>query len=114
MTTSLIHHHGDVVFIPVDTIPKNAQETERDERGRIVVAEGEVTGHAHAITAPTTDVSLYELIDVQDMPQRFLKVEKEVELEHEEHGRMKLPPGTYEARIAREWDPLQGARRVQD
>ena len=40
---------GDVVFYPVEVLPTGTTKTNRDNRGRIVVQEGEATGHAHAI-----------------------------------------------------------------
>ena len=39
---------GDVLIIPVKSIPKTAEPIAR-EQGRVVLAHGEVTGHAHAI-----------------------------------------------------------------
>jgi hypothetical protein len=39
---------GDVFLSPVVAIPKSAKKTKRDD-GRVVLAYGEVTGHAHAI-----------------------------------------------------------------
>jgi hypothetical protein len=44
-----IHYRqGDVLAIAVKSIPADARETKRDEHDRIVLAYGEVTGHAHA------------------------------------------------------------------
>ena len=39
---------GDVGLIPVASLPDGAKKVPRD-KGRIVLAYGEVTGHAHAI-----------------------------------------------------------------
>lgn len=106
--------HGDCILIPVNELPENTRLAPRDAHNRAIAAEGEVTGHAHALASP--DASIYELIDVEDMPQRFLKVEGEASahISHEEHGTLVVPPGLYEIRIAREWDPVEGIRRVMD
>ncbi len=41
---------GDVLVLEIDDIPKDARRVPRDD-GRVVLAYGEVTGHAHAIRA---------------------------------------------------------------
>jgi hypothetical protein len=110
-----MRHHGDVIILPVSELPDPSllKLMDRDENGRAIIAEGELSGHAHAICAD--DVEIYQLIDTQDMTQRFMRVMREVTIEHEEHGPMTLSPGLYEARIAREIDPIQGVeRRVLD
>jgi hypothetical protein len=87
---------GDVLLVPVDAMPGRTRRLGR-EQGRIVLAEGEKSGHAHAVSDPGAD--LYELVlpgDVSEMRRRFLRVEREVSLVHEEHAVLKLPPGDYE------------------
>ena len=44
------YRQGDVLLIPTDAIPEKAKRVTRDA-GRIVLAYGEVTGHAHAIAS---------------------------------------------------------------
>ena len=54
---------GDVLALGVEAIPEDAKPVTRD-RGRVILAYGEVTGHAHAIAARLslgTAVSLDEL-----------------------------------------------------
>jgi len=71
------------------------------ESGRVVLAHGEATGHAHAIRAPK--VELYELEDktavgdsVWSHLVRCLRVNREKALlEHEEHSTIELPDGEY-------------------
>ena len=63
---------GDVYLIPVVAIPATATPVAR-EAGRLILAHGEVTGHAHAILAPdaellTTPGATAELVD------RYLRV----------------------------------------
>lgn len=92
------YRQGDVLLLPVESIPAEATPVPR-HHDRLVLQEGEATGHAHVITAPETEVSLYELVtpgDVAEMRRRFLRVENTVTLDHEEHHAITLPPGEYE------------------
>lgn len=43
-----MYRHGDVLILPVAEIPAGA-EPEKREKGDIILAHGEVTGHAHRI-----------------------------------------------------------------
>jgi hypothetical protein len=100
-------HQGDVAIVSADSIPADATLTDRDQ-GRIVLAYGEVTGHAHAITDP--DAELY----TDGLNDRFLRVLAEggVTLDHEEHSTIVLPPGDYRVIQQREFDLASGQVRV--
>jgi hypothetical protein len=95
-----IFRQGDVLIIGVakSRLSKNAKPIARD-RGRVVLAYGEASGHAHAIL--TKDTILFDNGD----GVRILAVEGEAELVHEEHATIKLPPGHYEVRRQREYAP---------
>lgn len=103
MTRRFIARQGDVLIIATDRIPAQTRPVARDH-GRIVLAYGEVTGHAHAITDPAA--TLLELPDTE-ISTRFLQVLADggVDLHHEEHATITLPPGTYEVRRQREYAP---------
>ena len=62
------YRQGDVAIIPTTAIPDGVTPIERDD-GRIVLAYGEVTGHAHAILDRDA-----ELLAVTDTDDRFLRV----------------------------------------
>ena len=99
---------GDVFFERVDSIPDGLSVQKRDNRGRIVVAEGEATGHAHAISDP--DVICF----VDARGDMYLEVgEQSVEVQHEEHGTLTLNQGIYKAFGQREYSPEE-IRRVID
>lgn len=99
---------GDVLLIQVDRLPKGGRAVAR-ERGRIVLADGEATGHQHAIADP--DVDLYETAEAAD---RWLRVgQTGAVLVHEEHAAIAIPPGNYIVRRQREYNPLE-ARVVAD
>lgn len=109
--------HGDIILI-ARRVPDGA--TRRSELGRLVLAEGEVTGHAHVI-----DSDEAELWTVPDeaaeartaMTERmFLRVLAEggVSLVHEEHAALLIPPGEYEVLRQREWTDELEPRWVVD
>lgn len=106
---SALYRQGDVLVIPVDNVPPGLSKVKRD-RGRIVLAYGEVTGHAHAIADRGA-----ELLEDTELQDRFLRVLAEggVALRHEEHGTITLPRGDYIVRRQREWAPW-GERQVAD
>jgi hypothetical protein len=100
---------GDVLLLGVPAIPADA--TRQTRRGRLVLAEGEATGHAHAILEP--DAREFRVGD-----ERFVLVRSAAQLIHEEHATIDLPPGAYRVVIQREYRPAALAenawRRVID
>lgn len=50
---------GDIPLVPVpgERLPEHARPLPRDAQGRLVLALGEATGHAHAVAAPTPTCS---------------------------------------------------------
>ena len=56
--------------------------------GRIVLAHGEVTGHAHVVVSPARTKKPV-LRDIQ--AERYLQVLSEATIRHEEHGRRHRP-----------------------
>ncbi len=101
---------GDVLIIPTSKIPKGLERVPRDN-GRVVLAYGEVTGHAHAIL--DDPATLFRRDDMDEMADRFLHVETEVALTHDEHDTITLPKGDYIVRRQREYEP-EAPRYVAD
>jgi hypothetical protein len=94
---------GDVFLVAVARLPT----TGRVER-RHVLAEGEVTGHAHRLGDPASG----QVFSVNG--ELFLEVTAEnATIVHEEHGPLTLPRGGYAVRIQREYSP-QEIRRGLD
>lgn len=99
---------GDVIVtcckMPVGlkkVLPKN---------GRFILAEGESTGHAHAIDI--RDAILWEDPKNKDL---YLQALKDVTITHEEHAPSTIQPGTYKISIVREYDYfLEESRKVVD
>jgi hypothetical protein len=97
---------GDVLLVPVDEAPPRCTPVLR-EAGRLVLAHGEVTGHAHVITDPAA-----ELVSREQAEELFLLVYgDDAVLEHEEHDPIAIPPGAYRVIRQREYAP--GDRFVQ-
>ena len=100
---------GDVLLVAVPAIPADAVRQAR--HGRLVLAEGEATGHAHAIAEP--DAREFRVGD-----ERFVLVRSAAQLIHEEHATIDLPPGAYRVVIQREYVPAplpeNAWRRVVD
>jgi len=95
--------HGDVLLETIEKLPEGKYETKKDS----VVAEGEVTGHAHRIVgAAVLQNQLNELfIDVG--------MDADVRISHEEHGTVKIPAGTWKTIQQQEYTP-ERIQRVVD
>lgn len=124
---------GDVLLVPANALPNGCKEIPLD-KGRIVLAYGEVTGHAHAIAdharALRDDASFGEFERADEMAEaaisrakarlliapdgsRFLEVSSAVTLRHEEHTEHTIPPGIYYLPTQFEYTPAE-LRRVAD
>jgi hypothetical protein len=98
------YRQGDVMIVRVRNIPQGAQAKPR-ENGRVILAHGEVTGHAHAVTGPA------ELFDADR--GTYLRVGAGASVVHEEHSTIALPPGDYRIIRQREYSP-EAIRNVAD
>lgn len=107
MKNPFLVRQGDVALIAVDSIPDDAVTIERD-RGRVVLAYGEVTGHAHALTEE--GITMLKAAN-QDV---FLRVVEPASLRHEEHSRIDVPPGLYRVVRQREWTDAEEPIQVAD
>ncbi len=98
-----VYRHGDVLIAPVEDVP-----TEAKPRPGLILAQGEITGHAHRIETDAK-AELYE-----GGQQLFLRVlGGPARVVHEEHNVIELPPGAYRVWRQREYDPTQD-RTVMD
>jgi hypothetical protein len=98
--TMKLYRQGDVLVQQITTIPTGLQQVPRDN-GRVILAYGEVTGHAHAVVG---DVE-FLAADLAELEERFLRVEAEAQIVHEEHDTIVLPPGNYRVVRQREYAP---------
>lgn len=99
------YRQGDVWIERVDRIPEGTEPV-KPENGRLILARGEATGHHHSIDAKFGAL-------LAKGAERFLKVEKTVQLKHQEHDPIQLPAGDYIVSIQREYHP-EDVRNVLD
>jgi hypothetical protein len=94
----------------VDQLPEGLVELKRD-RGRVILAYGEVTGHAHAIAERNA-----ALFGKPGSDERWLVVRPSgatietgagVVVRHEEHAPIALAPGVYRVGRQREYSPSE-------
>jgi hypothetical protein len=107
MTTE-IFRQGDVLIVSVKEVPANLDPVKR-ENGRVVLAHGEVTGHAHAIEGE--GAALFR--DPKLMAVFMTVTGDPVALEHQEHDPIFIPPGAYRVIRQREYTPKK-IRNVAD
>ena len=111
----MIVRQGDVLLMRCKgkgkgAIPPDATEVPRDN-GRVVLAYGEVTGHAHAFGE--RHVALFRAGD-EGASTAYLRIDGlPATLRHEEHAPIKLPAGTYRVIRQREYTPEE-IRNVED
>lgn len=105
-----MYRQGDVLIVPVEQGAAPARVLDlparpRDGRGRMVLALGEVTGHAHAVVGPG------ELRrEAGPFGPGWLHLPEGGRVVHEEHAAIPLPKGWYRVVRQREYTP--GAVRV--
>jgi hypothetical protein len=100
-----MYRQGDVLIVSEDAFSER-EPIPRDQ-GRIVLAYGEVTGHAHAIFEPEVNFvrsATGERILISPIP---------FTVRHEEHGTLNIPAGIYRVVQQREYTP-ESVRPVAD
>src|SRR5216684_73852 len=98
-----IYRQGDVLLVPVEEVPEGAK---RVRPKRLVIAEGEVTGHVHELVGGK--VELFEKAEVV-----FARIMSAPQLQHAEHATQTIEPGVYRVVRQREYSPSE-IRRVAD
>lgn len=131
---------GDVLLIPVKSLPKDCKPIQPEAGRRFVLAHGEVTGHAHAIYEFTQDAQaeaeakamadradeMAQAAIARAMAARtvqmyvapdgewYLEVKMPSKMKHEEHSAPTIPAGIYHAPIQVESNSSNMLRRVAD
>jgi hypothetical protein len=105
---------GDVYLVPTTARP-SAKAMRVTDHGRVILAYGEVTGHAHEVLPATENADPVPAMELFEEPDgsRILVVKREALLQHEEHGRIDLAPGGYQVIRQREYTP-EATRNVAD
>lgn len=105
-----LYRQGDVLLQGIAAIPAGAVPCKVD--GDVILAYGEVTGHAHRL-APETAMPFAKGGAWSPTAERFIQALEGAELTHEEHGAIKLAPGFYRVIQQREYHP-EAIRNVAD
>jgi hypothetical protein len=105
---------GDVLIEAIDKVPDSAKKA-KPENGRVILAHGEATGHAHGYDK--RHVAMYR---DDGAGSAFITVSADpatghggADLTHEEHSAIKTPAGDYAVRIQSEYSP-EAIRSVAD
>jgi hypothetical protein len=99
------YRQGDVLLVKVDGLPLEAVPEVLTE-DRIVLAYGEVTGHAHALSTTYAEAYGHDA-------DRYVVAKEGATLRHEEHNPIVLEPGVYRVVRQREYSPRE-VRLVAD
>lgn len=108
MKKKIHYRQGDLL---IERIPDQIRDTKKQKRlRRIVLAEGEATGHHHVL-------EVGEYSDPADWwkdgEAQMVNLSSPAVIRHEEHGRIPLPAGTYRITRQREYSPEE-IRNVAD
>jgi len=103
---------GEVLIFGLDTKGRPREKVRESmarsgyaPKGDNVIAEGEISGHLHAIT----NGKLYEKDD-----KIILEADKGCLLTHPEHKPIPIPQGVYEIKIQVEYDEAKHKTKVKD
>lgn len=91
---------GDVLLIKVDSLPELTEAVERED-GRLVLARGEATGHAHVVRERRGRLLQWR----NSSNWTYLDLPVPAKVEHEEHAPIDLEPGVYRVLRQREYSP---------
>ncbi|CAM5351794.1 hypothetical protein SAVIM338S_01224 [Streptomyces avidinii] len=105
-----MYRQGDVLIVPLaeSAVPPDAGDAPpepRDGLGRLVLALGEVTGHAHAVLGPGRLVR-----EPGPLAPLLLHLPDGGRVVHEEHAAIPLPKGWY--RVVRQREYVPGSVRL--
>jgi len=100
------YRQGDVFLEKLSTLPKNL--TKQENKGKIILAYGEATGHHHAIEVTEATESF-----IDEAGLLYLTLGEPTTLTHQEHSEIQIPEGFYRVTIQREYHPKE-IRNVLD
>lgn len=91
-----MYRQGDVLLVRMDRPPQGKRMEVERENGRVILAHGEATGHAHAIGHPGAML-------FNTGGDTLLSLKEDAVLSHEEHFPIELPAGLYQVVRQREY-----------
>lgn len=90
--------HGDLLFKTIEQLPaKSGMTLQKDA----VLALGEATGHKHILVG---NAQIYNQVEADGTETKYLQVNEESVINHEEHKTVTLPKSNYVMVQEREFD----------
>lgn len=105
MSEKEIIRQGDVLLVKIKRLPSGLSKKNK------ILAYGEATGHHHRFNELDDNVIVFTDVSGRQFVQIF---KQESELAHEEHENIKVRSGIWEVRLQREYDIVEGIKRVLD
>jgi len=100
-----LYRHGDLLLKQVDKFPDKLWKLNTK-----ILAEGEITGHTH-----TFSTGMVQILQEPKSLQKYVQVEQEAELVHQEHNSIKVKEGLYILIQEKEYNPFEAEiRQVMD
>lgn len=106
-----IYRQGDTLLRQIHEMPFDIKEIKTDDRGRVILAHGEMTGHAHAFRDNNVLGYIlnnaFEAFSRKDACPHFIEISgNDAILRHEhisgikaEHDEIVIPKGIYESAV---------------
>ena len=113
------YQQGDVILLKVSeeefNKTRNLKHRQSVHNKRAVLAEGEGTGHYHAVylddMLEDAEITLCKDNEYDRTNRAIIVTGAPVKLKHEEHNTITLEPGYYLQRIVKEFDHISGVTR---
>lgn len=94
-----IYRNGDILLKTIEKLPDNLKQIFQGKE--FTVALGEITGHSHVIVAEPA----IEVLE-DEKGKRYIKINGEAEIKHQEHKTIKLKSGMYVIIHEQEFSPF--------
>lgn len=105
-----LYRQGDVLLVAVKELPADAK---RLRPKRLILAEGEVTGHVHELIGGNVELFEDKKPGTEVAGVIYAKIMAAPELRHAEHSTQVIEPGIYRVVRQREYTAAE-IRRVTD
>lgn len=101
---------GDVLLVPIKKLPEGLKRVE----GKVILAKGEVTGHAHVVGEPEAAEAWRGGADDDADLAHYVVAKKNTKVTHEEHAAVALKKGVvYESPVQVDYSE-ERTRKVAD
>ena len=89
---------GDVILTRIKSLPSGTRKVlKKNDKGEMVLAEGETTGHYHGIAENKSELFTINNVMYMDLKENSI-------LTHQEHKHIELEAGVWQIGIVKEYD----------